>query len=300
MVISRLIFVLILTLCSAKLSYGYEPIGEYDLGFSLGIDVKQSSSNVDECNFKFQIVSPYGEVLGYDSAAGLWMGEYYYSEIDNPFCRPAKPDDKSINYEIKRPSFTMRYLIAPPMYCKNPDNDEEMFVPATYDIGVDTFSKTDAASFTLRIISSCNALIKVEYDPIVETHLERLDIPGIADPLITIDTIATPQYQPDLSIYYNFKDDNFSRIEKVVTPISLEEQWKGCNQLGFVKNQGIYNSINKKLLEAKQKYEAGNRKTASNIYNAAINEIKAQYGKGFSKECGDILLKDLQYLADKL
>ena len=299
MIILKLIVVLILMICSAKFSYGYEPLGEYDLGFSLGVDFKQSSNVDSECKFTFQIVSPSDEVLGYDNATGLWMGEHYYSEIDNPFCRPAKPEDKSINYEIKRPSFTMRYLIAPPMYCKNPNTDEEMFVPSAYDIGVDTFSKTEATSFTLRIISSCNALIKVDYDPILEAHLERLDIPGIVDAWITIDTIATSQYQSDFSVYYDFKNDNLSWIEKVITPVSIEEQWKGCNQLGFVKNQGIFNSIYKKLAEAKIKYNAGDKKTALNIYKAALNEIKAQYGKGISNECGDILLKDLEALLSR-
>ena len=67
MIILRLLLIIILTICSVKLSYGYEPLGEYDLGFSLGIDVKQSSSTDSGCNFKFQIVSPSGEVLGYAS-----------------------------------------------------------------------------------------------------------------------------------------------------------------------------------------------------------------------------------------
>ena len=301
MIILRLLFVIGLLICSTKLGYGYELLGDYDLGFSLGLDVKQSSSNIDsECNFKFQIVSPSGEVLGYDSATGLWMGEHYYSEIDNPFCRPAKPEDKSINYEIKRPSFTMRYLIAPPMYCKNPDTDEEMFVPAAYDIGVDTFSKTEAIAFTLRMISSCTALIKVEYDPILETHLERLDIPGIVEPWITNNLIVTPQYQPEIFIYYGFKDDSFSRIEKATTSSLSADEWQGCYQLGFIKNYGLYNSVNKKLSEAKKKYDSGDLKTAKNIYNAVVNEILAQYDKGVTKQCGDIILEDLNALISKL
>ncbi len=61
---------------------------------------------------------------------------------------------------------------------------------------------------------------------------------------------------------------------------------------GFVKNQGILNSLNQKISNAQQSFEKKGpnaKQTAVNQVEAAINELNAQSGKGITEDGCQIL-----------
>lgn len=89
----------------------------------------------------------------------------------------------------------------------------------------------------------------------------------------------------------------FNPISFIGTLTSLKEE---CYSLGWIDNEGILNSLNKKLDNAKKNLEKGNIKTAKNILNAFINEVEAQKGKHLSPEAYAVLKFNAQYLIDNL
>jgi hypothetical protein len=65
---------------------------------------------------------------------------------------------------------------------------------------------------------------------------------------------------------------------------------------GFIDNEGIMNSLQQKLENAKKALENGNEHTAQNILEAFINELEAQGGKHIELESAEELIKKAQGL----
>lgn len=65
---------------------------------------------------------------------------------------------------------------------------------------------------------------------------------------------------------------------------------------GDIKNQGIEKSLLHKLDAAEDAAARGDCKAATNIYNAFINEVTAQSGKGIAATAAAILIADAQYI----
>jgi hypothetical protein len=81
----------------------------------------------------------------------------------------------------------------------------------------------------------------------------------------------------------------------VVTPESLIEAIAIFEGLGDIKST-LVNSLLAKLSNAAKKFNSGDCMTAQNIYQAFINEVQAQTGKGISEAAAAILIADAQYL----
>jgi hypothetical protein len=81
----------------------------------------------------------------------------------------------------------------------------------------------------------------------------------------------------------------------VVTPESLIEDVTIFEGLGDIKST-LVNSLLAKLANAAKKFNDGDCMTAQNIYQAFINEVQAQTGKGISATAAAILIADAEYL----
>lgn len=89
--------------------------------------------------------------------------------------------------------------------------------------------------------------------------------------------------QPDISLIEMLIDD-------------VDESY----QNGWVDNQGIANSLNQKLENAKKQLEKGKTKQAVNILNAFINEVEAQKDKHLTSEVYVLLKYNAEYLIQRL
>lgn len=81
----------------------------------------------------------------------------------------------------------------------------------------------------------------------------------------------------------------------VVTPESLIEAIKIFRNLGEVETM-LVSPLLATLQNAADKFNAGDCSTAANIYEAFINQVQAQTGKGISPSAAEILILDAQYL----
>ena len=85
-------------------------------------------------------------------------------------------------------------------------------------------------------------------------------------------------------------------FEIIVTADSIKQDVTQLLGAGMIKNAGIANSLTAKLNAAAAARAKGNCATAANIYNAFINEVQAQTGKGIDPTAAAILIADAQYL----
>jgi hypothetical protein len=82
----------------------------------------------------------------------------------------------------------------------------------------------------------------------------------------------------------------------VVTPDSIKGDVTYFLQSGAIKNAGQANSLLASLDAAAKAFAAGDCKTAGNLYQAFINELNAQSGKGVDATAAAIMIADAQYL----
>lgn len=82
----------------------------------------------------------------------------------------------------------------------------------------------------------------------------------------------------------------------IVTPDSIKGDVSQFLGAGKIKNNGEANSLLAKLNAAANARAAGNCATANNIYQAFINELNAQSGKGVDAVAAAIMIGDAQYL----
>jgi FIMAH domain len=85
-------------------------------------------------------------------------------------------------------------------------------------------------------------------------------------------------------------------FEVVVTPESIKEDVNFFLAQGDIKNNGLANSLLAKLNSAANAIERGQGHTAINVYEAFINELNAQSGKGVDATAAAIMIADAQYL----
>jgi len=243
--------------------------------------------------FKFQIVTPKGEVIGFRPEKNMWSGDLRQSRASGE-CRFAQNGTTKL-YEGE----CYKTFASEALYCPNEDLYSEVQQPEVYSASNYNFSYgcIEPGAYKVRIFPESNAVIKICYS------FDTIDIESVnslcSESDFTKRLIITPNSQSELTLYYDYLNLVENKIEKVITPSLLVDEWEGCNQLGLIRNQGIFTSIDKKLEAAKERCEAGDMKAAANINNAAINEIKAQYGKGIDKLCADILLEDLAFMINK-
>ncbi len=70
--------------------------------------------------------------------------------------------------------------------------------------------------------------------------------------------------------------------------------------LGWIDNQGIANSLDSKLDNAKSRFAAGDTTAAKNVLNAFVSEVEAQNGKHLTSEAYALLKYNAEYLIRRL
>ncbi len=90
---------------------------------------------------------------------------------------------------------------------------------------------------------------------------------------------------------------NFVALDFLDTIISYKHQ---AFDLGWIDNQGIVNSLDVKLDNAKQHLEKGQTTPAINDLQAFVNELEAQKDKHVSSEAYALLKYNAEYLIQKL
>ncbi len=84
-----------------------------------------------------------------------------------------------------------------------------------------------------------------------------------------------------------------STVIKTVTFQTLKDDLRLARQLGFVDNDGMLNSLNKKLENAEEQYKKGQKEAANNMLEALVNEVKAQTDKHVKKAFADPFSADI-------
>jgi hypothetical protein len=82
----------------------------------------------------------------------------------------------------------------------------------------------------------------------------------------------------------------------VVTANSIKDDVTQFLQDGSIKNNGLANSLLAKLNAAQKNREKGNCTASANQYQAFINELEAQSGKGIDADAAQIMIGDAQFL----
>ena len=90
---------------------------------------------------------------------------------------------------------------------------------------------------------------------------------------------------------------DFRSLEFLQTIQSYKEQ---ALRLGWIDNLGIANSLDSKIIAARQAVQAGDNGAARNILNALLNEIEAQSGKHLTSEAVALLKFNTLFLIGKL
>ncbi len=91
------------------------------------------------------------------------------------------------------------------------------------------------------------------------------------------------------------KSVNFKVIATIDSLVVVKER---CFELGWIDNSGIRTSLDTKLENAKKKIDTQDYKTAGNILNAFLNEVKAQTDKHITPEAANILSADGNYVLE--
>jgi len=114
--------------------------------------------------------------------------------------------------------------------------------------------------------------------------------------LLTALSLGTHTFSVDSVDNVNNAGTNSVTFSIIVTPDSIKEDVQQFLQGGAIKNKGQANSLLAKLDAAAAARSRGQCATAANIYQAFINELEAQSGKGVSASAAAIMIADAQYL----
>jgi hypothetical protein len=114
--------------------------------------------------------------------------------------------------------------------------------------------------------------------------------------LLTEMTLGTHTFSVDSVDNVNNPGTNSVTFSIIVTPDSIKGDVQQFLQAGAIKNKGQANSLLAKLDSAANARSQGQCATAANIYQAFINELQAQSGKGISASAAAIMIADAQYL----
>ncbi len=93
------------------------------------------------------------------------------------------------------------------------------------------------------------------------------------------------------------KTVTFNVIATIDSLITVKDK---CYQLGWITNQGVMNSLNMKLENARKKINSQDFKTPANMLNAFLNEVNAQKDKHITSGAADILTADANYVIASL
>ncbi|WP_428235469.1 FIMAH domain-containing protein [Gracilimonas sp.] len=77
-------------------------------------------------------------------------------------------------------------------------------------------------------------------------------------------------------------------------------RYRSCEELGWITNKGICNSLDVKLRNVERHLERNKPKQAGNVLNAFLNELSAQRGKHITEEGYALLYYNAEYLQQRI
>jgi 2',3'-cyclic-nucleotide 2'-phosphodiesterase (5'-nucleotidase family) len=127
-------------------------------------------------------------------------------------------------------------------------------------------------------------------------------VPALDGDVIDLYTLALGDHT--LTVYAMDKAYNQSTQSVTFTVIATPESLlDGVNRFydeGKIDNQGIANSLTKKLENVQKSLDKGKIDSAINQLNAFINEVQAQSGKHITTEAAKVLIADAQWVINSL
>jgi hypothetical protein len=75
---------------------------------------------------------------------------------------------------------------------------------------------------------------------------------------------------------------------------------RSCEELGWITNKGICNSLDVKLRNVERHLERDKPRQAGNVLNAFLNELNAQRGKHITEEGYALLYYNAEYLQQRI
>lgn len=145
---------------------------------------------------------------------------------------------------------------------------------------------------------------QVAFKPIfeLEEYFPSIDTPGFTDDQILKiirDTRAAKKAIEFkiLSLGPTSFPEGGTLSDKIGFLISEKEK---AVQLGWIDNQGVANSLNKKLAVAKVRVETGQKAAGNNVLHAFIHELQAQQGKHINDNAFYLLKANTEFLIFKL
>jgi hypothetical protein len=112
---------------------------------------------------------------------------------------------------------------------------------------------------------------------------------GQAIPLLTEMTLGIHVFSIAAADFEHNAASQTVTFEIIVTPESIIADVDQLLAAGMIKNNGLANSLQAKLRAAAAARARGQCKTAGNIYEAFINELQAQTGKGVDPDAAALL-----------
>jgi hypothetical protein len=112
--------------------------------------------------------------------------------------------------------------------------------------------------------------------------------------------IISPGTVHQYSISFDRDNVNNSQIHKIVSIQEIQEGLRIALNLKWIDNQGIFNSLNQKLDNAKSAARRGKIEATLNLLEDFINEVNAQRGMHIRKRTADILIDDAQSYIEQL
>jgi hypothetical protein len=119
---------------------------------------------------------------------------------------------------------------------------------------------------------------------------------GQAINLLTQLSLGTHTFSIDAMDNVNNASSKSVTFSIIVTPDSIKADVQDFLQSGAIRNPGEATSLLASLNAAAARRVDGNCATAANIYQAFINELQAQSGKGVNATAAAIMIGDAQYL----
>lgn len=121
--------------------------------------------------------------------------------------------------------------------------------------------------------------------------------------------------KPGFSLEKYFQDQKENSFQiKILTPwlpdssISPQDftdtletfRYRSCEELNWVTNHGVCNSLEVKIRNVKRHIESGKTKQAANVLRAFLNEVKAQRGKHITEEGYALLYFNARYIRNQI
>lgn len=287
------IFVLVI-LAYAAPAMALDP--ELEKGFSFSVhDFK--SNDYSFPSFHFSIKTPQGETIGWNNNTQSWVGTLIESKItEDMFHYPDPGQDCSSSEPVKEYDFKLssgiegEFKVVNNLHCRDSVSGEQRYISSGYGGNV---ARTPNGRYDVLLTSRKNAMLDICFSFGVNDIVDGLNT-LCTDEQFNKRVILTTGTIQAIELTYNYSSVAGNKALKVITPDVLSGSWDSCHDMGLIKNTGLYNSIRKKLDNAKKQYEKGQKKAAEHINKAAANELEAQRGKGIDALCADILLKDLR------